>query len=104
MSVIHSAVKRQFTSFSLDDIVVFLKSPREHTVHVRDVHTLFSDTGVTLRLKKCCVLAERIDYLEYVIHPERLETASHTTDTIRKLQTLTSVLKPGFSHGMCNVF
>lgn len=66
--------------------------------------TLFKKTGVILKLRKCKLFTETIDYLGYVIPPRRPKIASHTTDAVRELQTPINLTKLRSFLGLRNVF
>lgn len=53
MDIMLYSVKWWVALVYLDDIVIFPNSPFDHIDHVRQVLTLLSDAGVTLKLKKC---------------------------------------------------
>lgn len=59
----------------LDDIAVISKSPPDHSKKVRHVLRLLYKAGVTLRLHKCKLFVEIIDYLGYVVRLDRPELA-----------------------------
>lgn len=84
-------VKLQSALLYLNDIVAFLKTPEEHICYMPHVLTLLNSAGATLKLKKCKIFGDTIDYLRYVIRPQRLEVASHTTDAICGIKALTSL-------------
>lgn len=73
MGVILSAVRFQIALVYLDDIVVFSKSLGEHIAHVFDVLTLLRNAGATLKHKRYCFFAEKMNYLRHVTRPRRLE-------------------------------
>lgn len=73
MDVMLSSARLQSALVHLDDIMVFLQNPNLHIAHLGQVLTLLRDEGVTLKLKKCFFFAEKIDYLEHAIRPERPE-------------------------------
>lgn len=80
VDVILSAVKWQSALVYFDDNAVISKSVEEHKVHAREVLMLFSDAGVTLKLQKCCSIAEAIDYLGHGIRPSRFKIASRRNE------------------------
>lgn len=74
----------------LDHIVVFTKSPHDHTEQVRRVLRIPYTAGVTPKLKKCKLFTETIDYFRHVIRPGRLELAEHTANDVVKLELPTT--------------
>lgn len=59
IDLILSSIRWQSTLLYLDDIVIFSKSVEEHVQLVRKVVTMLRDVGITLKLKKCPLFAER---------------------------------------------
>lgn len=67
----------------LDNIIICLEIPWEHIGHVRKVITLLHDAKVAPESKTCKFFTERIDSLDRVTRPRRLEISSHTTNALR---------------------
>lgn len=84
---IFSAMRRQFALAQLVYIVILLKTPQEHSGHVCKVLTLPRNAAVTLKLKKCELFSETIDFLGHFTCPWRMEISFHATDTISGLKT-----------------
>lgn len=57
-----------------------------------------------MRLEKCRFFTENIAYLAHIINPTRLEVASHTSDTIIGLKTLTNLTELQSFLGLCSLF
>lgn len=62
----------------------------EHIDHVRKVLTLFSNTSVTLSLKKCDIFPNFINNLGHVICPLQLTLQIRTIEAIHQLEHPTS--------------
>lgn len=52
----------------LEDIVIFSESLKARIIPIRQVLTLLCDAGVTVKLKKCKVSSNTINYLSNVIY------------------------------------
>lgn len=83
ISVMLSLVKRLFTLIYIDDIAVFLRSPKNRINHVKQVLSLLRYAEVTIKEIKCNFFTRTIDYLGYVTHLRHLEIAVHTTAAIK---------------------
>lgn len=59
IDVLLSTVKWQQALASLEDIVIFSKTPDDHIEHTRSVLYLLKDANVTLKLNKCPLLQIR---------------------------------------------
>lgn len=70
--IIFSSVKCQFALLYFDDIVNFSHSLDQHIDHMLQVLKLFNELEVTLKLKKCELFTNRIDYLGPVMKPRPL--------------------------------
>lgn len=66
--------------------------------------TFLRDAGVTLKLKKCNLFTETIDFLGIVTRLRRLETASHTTDAMKGIMAPRNVNELKSFLSFCNVF
>lgn len=61
MDTILAFVLWQFAVFYLENIVIFSKSPSDHTKQVRCMLWLLYEAGVNLKLKKCKFFAVTTD-------------------------------------------
>lgn len=78
----------------LDDIFIFLHSPRDHTGHVQRVLSHLWDVGAPVKLKKSNFFTGTIGYLGRLIRPRHLGIATHTTDAIKGFkQPPTNIIK-----------
>lgn len=88
----------------LADIVIFSNTPHEYIAHTKMVSALLIKTNVTMKLKKCAFLTNRIDCLGHVARPGRLEAANLTADGIHELKLPTTATELGYFLGLCNLF
>ena len=51
----------------LDDVLIFSKSPEEHLKHLDIVLALLAENQLTLKLSKCHIGKQQLDYLGHVI-------------------------------------
>lgn len=87
MDVIIFIVKWYFALVSLDNIVIFSKTPDQQIDRVFIVISLLYNAEATLELKNCNFSSDTIDYLGHLIFVKRLERASHAMHAIRGLKT-----------------
>lgn len=82
----------------VDHLIIFPMTPKEPMKHVRSVLHLIREVGVTLKLKKCHLISDAIDYLEHVITPICLHVATKTDDAIHSMKcpTCTTELQTFF--------
>lgn len=76
-----------------DDIVLFSKSVEEHKSHSREVLFILPTDFVNLKLKKCLVLEDVIDFLVHVIRPAQLKVSQHATYSISGPKDPTTITK-----------
>jgi hypothetical protein len=69
----------------LDGLIVFSGSRSAHVVHVAEVLTLLGNAGLSLKLKKCYLFSEIIDYLRHVIRPCEVIAGYPRGGTVRRL-------------------
>lgn len=91
IDVILSQVKWQYALVYLDDVIIFSKSVDEHFSHVSTGLQLFKSAGVSLKLKKCSLFTNKVDYLGHVIRPGKLQVAERTTEAIQGLKEPSTV-------------
>lgn len=51
----------------LDDLVIFLRTPRQQNSQALLVSSLYKDDDVIVKLKKCTFILNQLDYLGHVI-------------------------------------
>lgn len=86
MDMTYSTLRWNIANIYLGTIVAFSNFPLEHISHVRTVHTLLRYAGFSLKLNKCRLLSETIDYSEQFIRLWTLKTALHITHVIGELK------------------
>lgn len=59
-----------FALFYLDDTILFSKAIDDHKTHLKAVITLFKDGDLTLKLQKCFVLQDHVEYLGHIVTTE----------------------------------
>lgn len=103
MNGIRFPVTWQFTLVYLDDILVFLHSPHDHIVHMKQILSLLRVVEVSLKLRRRNFSTENIDCLGHVILSRRLETATHTRAATKGLKPPTNTTKLCTILGLRNV-
>ena len=58
----------------LDDIIVFSKTPKEHSERLKGVFTKLVAAGLKLKLKKCEFFKSKIAYLGHIVSSKGIET------------------------------
>jgi Reverse transcriptase (RNA-dependent DNA polymerase) len=104
IDIILSGVKWKTCLVYLDDVIVFSKSKADHLAHVAEAHTLLGQAGLSLKLKKCHVFAETVDYLGHVIRPGRLRVAEKNTVALTTAPPPRTQTELRSFLGLCNVY
>jgi RNase H-like domain found in reverse transcriptase/Reverse transcriptase (RNA-dependent DNA polymerase) len=89
---------------SLDDIIVFSKTPKEQMAHLDAVLHRPYCAGLTVNLKKCHFFKEIMDYLGHVIRPGQLSVAEKNTATLKNTKHPTTQTELRYFLGLCNVY
>lgn len=80
------SVRRLLAQVYLDDIVIILRSPRDHIHYWKHVSSLLRDAVVAVKLEKYNCFTRLNSYHAHVLCLSGLEYATHTTDAIKGLQ------------------
>lgn len=88
----------------IDDIVIFSQSTEEHLHHLESILQLINKARKKLKLKKCFLTPDAIDYRGHVITPPRLHITTKTINAVRDLRC--PMAKPEMRSflGLCNVY
>lgn len=104
MDAILSMVEWPCALMYLDDIAIFLHSPRNLISHVKQSFVSHLRCCSYHNLKEMSVSIGTIDYLSHVTCPQRLEVATHTLGSIKILQPRTNIGKLRSLFRLCSVF
>lgn len=102
--VIMKAVKWQQVSVYIDDIHIFLKTPKKQLQHIEEVLELLNNAWMTIKLKKCLLFIEIIDHFVHIFARNKLLVATKTTGAIKVLQYPIKVSKFWGFLRLCSVY
>lgn len=57
----------------IDDVIIYSNTMEEHIRCVDEIHKNLSEAGVTLKMNKCTIFSDKLEYLGHIIHPGKLE-------------------------------
>jgi Reverse transcriptase (RNA-dependent DNA polymerase) len=83
IDVILSGVKWTTCLVYLDDVIIYSPDRETHLRHVDEALTLLREAGLSLKLAKCHIFKDTVDYLGHVIRPGRLGIAEKNTDALK---------------------
>lgn len=72
-----------FVVVYLDDVLIFWKSREEHLRHLRHVFQRMRDQRLFVKLSKCDLAAQRVQYLGFVIEPNGVSADPDKMEVIR---------------------
>ena len=55
------------TAYSLDDIIIFSKTPQEHLSHIRKVFEKLRSAKLSMKMSKCNFFSKEIQYLGHIL-------------------------------------
>ena len=67
----------------LDDIIIFLKTPREHIERLRRVFQRIHEAGLKLKPKKCEFFKTRIPFLGHIVSRDGIECNPKQIEAIK---------------------
>lgn len=86
MDMILVGVRWQISLMYPDDVIVFSRTPEEHTGHLGQVFKLLTDAGVSLTASKSHLSTQEVEYLGRVVRPARLSVHEKNLKAIRRAQ------------------
>jgi hypothetical protein len=104
IDIILSGVKWKTCLVYLDDVIVLSGSRSAHLTHVAEVLTLLGNAGLSLKLKKCHLFSETVDYLGHVIRPGGLGVAEKNTAALKTAPLPRTQTELRSFLGLCNVY
>ena len=75
IDIVLATAKWKHAIVYLDDIVIFSRNVEEHMEHIASILAMLRNAGMTLKLKKCYFLQQRVDYLGHIVSPGKLAVA-----------------------------
>lgn len=88
----------------LDDITIFLKSPKLYVERNPHVVPLLGNAGTAIKLKECTFTSFFIDYLGHFISPRLLMLLQRTIYVTHNLKQPRNITEPRSSRGLGNTF
>ena len=95
---------RPYVSVYLDDVLVHSKDLESHVGHLREVLKLLSDAGLRIRLQKCHLASNTLDYLGHRISASGLEPSPKKTEAVQNWPIPNSVKAVQSFLGFCNFY
>ena len=84
MEVVLSGLARDACLVYLDDIIVIGKTLEQHNAHLEQVLTRIREAGLRLKLKKCKVAQQKVEYLGHVVSAEGVRTDPKKQEAVAK--------------------
>ncbi len=88
----------------LDDIIVFSKDKETHFKDLEDVLDALARANVTIKLKKCSFLTNKVKYLGHLIEPGRLSVDKASVAALQEALPPRNKTELRSFLGMCNVY
>jgi hypothetical protein len=88
----------------LDDVIIFSSSRDMRLKHVNEALNLFGKAGLSLKLIKCHLFKEAVDYPGDVIRTGKLAVSEKNTVALRNAPVLKTQTELRSFLGLCNVY
>jgi len=104
LDIILSGLRWQTCFVYLEDLIVFSRTVGDHIRHLREILLLLEKSGVSLKLSKCHLFQQEVEYLGHVVRPGQLLVSQ------KNIKILAQALPPRNQTelksflGMCNVY
>jgi hypothetical protein len=94
----------KFVIVFLDDILVYSKTPEEHTVHVREVLQKLREHKLYAKLSKCELFRDSVEFLGHRIDAQGIHMMDDKLKAINEWPALTSVDDVRSFLGLCGYY
>ena len=75
-----------FATAYLDDIIIFSKTPQEHSSHIRKVFKKLRSAKLSMKMSKCNFFSKEIQYLGHILSATGIQPLPSKTHTIQHMQ------------------
>jgi hypothetical protein len=82
MNTIFRPYLHKFVLVYLDDILIYSKTPEEHSQHLRQVLELLREHQLYANMKKCSFAKSEVAYLGHIVSPEGVKVDPRKTAAV----------------------
>ena len=68
-----------------DDIIIYSRSKEEHVEHLEEIFSRLRNSGLKLKLEKCCSFKKCIQYLGHLISEEGIQLLPEKQENLAKM-------------------
>ena len=83
---------------------IFSKTIEDHIGHIKTVLDLPAKASMSLQLRKCFFLQNRVEYLGHIASPGKLSVARKICDAVLHMEPPTTFTELKSFLGLCNVY
>jgi hypothetical protein len=94
----------KFVTVYLDDVCVYIRTPKDHLEHLRLVLQRFKEEGMQLRLKICLIGLQEMEYLGYTMPASKLSVLIKIVEALADLPVPTTQKEARSFVQFCNLF
>ena len=89
----------RFVEVYLDDILIYNRTLREHTTHVKTILSLLRDNKLYCKLSKCSFFQEQVEFHGYVVDKDGVHMNSNQLMAIKEWPPLKNITELRSFHG-----
>ena len=104
LDIVLSPFKWRTCLIYLDDVIIYSKNFEDHFRHVESILDALFKANVTLKIKKCVLFADTVNYLGHVIKPGQLAIDRTHTTALREAKHPRTQTELRSFLGLCNVY
>lgn len=82
--------------FYMDDVIIYWDSIENHICHVGEILTTVAEFGVNLKMKKCTLFIDKVEWLGHVVRPGKLKVGNTHTTSLRQAKPFATKCKISF--------
>ena len=87
----------------MDDVIIYSNNSKEHFEHLDNILAALHAAGISLELKKCEFLTDKVKYLGHIVRPGKLEIDKARIAALEKAEPPRDQSELRSFLGLCNV-
>lgn len=74
----------------MHDVIKYSNMAEDHISHVYEMLTTLAEAAISLKMERCKLFSNKVEYLGHVIHPGKMEVENVQTAFLRQPKSFTT--------------